>query len=275
MAAGNPPFNLTLMTADPAHAAAAQAAGVDRIGIDLEVRGKAARQVSRPSWIAGHTLDDMRAIGNVVAPERRFVRIHPFDQGGREELEQVLDMGARFVMLPMFTSAAQALDFVRAVGSRAVPVLLLETVPAADDLDALLAGNLEFEVHVGLNDLGISRGHASPFHVLLDPLLSSISRRVVASGRPLAVGRLARVSDASLPVPADLVCALTVSLGAGGSFISQYFARGIDAADGQGMAVHVGELRERLAYWSHATPAQLAAALEALAQAVARIPGPA
>ena len=275
MAADIHPFTLTLMTADPAHAAAAQAAGVDRIGIDLEVRGKAARQVSRPSWIAGHTLDDMRALCEAVAPERRFARIHPFDQGGRDELEQVLAVGTRFVMLPMFTSAAQALEFVRAVGSRAVPVLLLETVPAAQDLDALLASDLDFEVHVGLNDLGISRGHASPFHMLIDPLLSGISRRVAASGRRLAVGRVARPADTGLPVPADLVCALTVSLGATGSFLSQYFARGIDPASPQNMAFHVGGLRARLAHWSEASPQQLAAALDALAQAVARLPVPA
>jgi 2-keto-3-deoxy-L-rhamnonate aldolase RhmA len=260
------------MTADPSHAAAAQAAGVDRIGIDLEVHGKAARQVSRPSWIAGHTLDDMRALGAVVPAGKRFARIHPFELGGRDELEQVLALGARFVMLPMFSSAAEALEFVRAVDSRAVPVLLLETVPAVDDLDALLASDSEFEVHVGLNDLGISRGHASPFHVLLDPLLSGISRRVVASGRRLAVGRLARPADAGLPVPADLVCALTVSLGAGASFVSQYFARGIDPADPEAMAFHVDGLRRRLAYWSQASPGELSAALDALKQAVDRIP---
>jgi hypothetical protein len=266
-------FVLTLMTAEPAHAAAAQAAGVDRIGVDLEVRGKAQRQVSRPSWIAGHSLDELRAVAGAVESARLFARIHPFALGGREELEQVLALGARTVMLPMFTSAAQALEFVRAVDGRALPVLLLETVAAVQDLDALLASDRDFEIHVGLNDLGIGRGHASPFQVLVDPILHGISQRVLATSRRLAIGRLARAGDDSLPVPADLVCALTASLGATGSFLSQYFARGIDAADPQAMTVQVAALRRRLAHWLQATPRQVAEAVEALAEAVRRQPG--
>lgn len=264
-------FTLTLMTASPAQAAAAQAAGVDRIGIDLEVRGKAERQVSRPSWIAGHSLDDLRAVASCLRTAKLFARIHPFALGGREELEQVLSLGAQVVMLPMFTSAAQAIEFVRAVDGRAVPVLLVETVPAVDDLDALLRSDRDFEIHVGLNDLGIGRGHASPFDMLVDPILEQISRRVRASSRRLAVGRLARPNDLSLPVPADLVCALTAWLGAGGSFVSQYFAHGIDPADAQAVTLHIGVLRQRLAHWLRAEPAELAAAVDALREVVRRL----
>ncbi len=256
------------MTADPAYAAAAQAAGVDRVGVDFEVRGKAERQVSRPSWIAGHTLSDLAAIARVVERERLFARIHPFALGGRDELEQVLTVGASVVMLPMFTRAAQAIEFVRAVDSRAVPVLLLETESAANDLDALLRSELEFEIHLGLNDLGISRRHTSPFEMLLDPLLADISQRVAASGRRLCIGRLARMSDLSLPVPADLVCALTVALGGQGSFLSQYFAKGIDAADAGTLAVHVSGVREQAQFWAQVGAQELAAALADLTAAI-------
>jgi hypothetical protein len=267
-------FVLTLMTAQPPHAAAAHAAGVDRIGVDLEVRGKSERQVSRPSWIAGHSLDDLREVARVVPPDKLFARIHPFTLGGREELEAVLAAGARFVMLPMFTTASEALDFVRAIGGRATPVLLLETEGAALDLDALLRSELDFEIHVGLNDLGISRGHASPFEMLVDPLLETIAGRVRASGRPFAIGRLARPGDAGLPISADLICALTVSLGARGSFLSQYFSRGIDPADSTAMREAVQALRLRLEYWVRAAPHERSVAMSRLAQSVRALPRP-
>ena len=44
------PFRLTLWTADAALAARADAAGVDRIGVDLDRLGKAERQAG---WTAG------------------------------------------------------------------------------------------------------------------------------------------------------------------------------------------------------------------------------
>ena len=266
-----PDFVLTLMTADPRVAAAADAAGVNRVGIDLEVHGKVQRQVSRPSWITTHTLEALRPVVAAMKQAVPFARIHPFALGGRDELEQVLALGARVVMLPMFISAAQAHEFVRAVDGRAKPVLLLETMPAVEQLDEILRSDRYFEVHVGLNDLGIQRGHASPFSMMLDPLLPRIARQVRQSNRPLAVGRLARVDDTALPVPASLVCALTVGLGASGGFVSHYFLRGIDAADPQAMSLHVAQLRTQLANWAQAPPEKMQAAMQALRQAVERI----
>lgn len=266
-----PAFLLTVMTADPRYAAAADAAGIDRVGVDLEVKGKADRQLSRPSWIAGHSLDDLRRVAAALRRAALFVRIHPFDQGGRAELEQVIEAGAKAVMLPMFKRADEALDFVRAVDGRAVPVLLLETVGAAADLGALLRSPLDFEVHIGLNDLGISRGHRSPWGMLLDPLLPHIARQVVASGRRLAIGRLARPGDATLPVPADLICALTCSLGATGGFVSQYFPRGIDANDPAVLGAEIAQLRRRLAAWGAASAGEIERAMRELEAAVGRL----
>lgn len=263
------PFCLTLMTSDAAHAAAADAAGVNRIGVDLEVLGKIERQQSRPSWIAGHTCDDLRRIGGALRHAELFARIHPFALGGRDELEQVLEAGARVVMLPMFRSAAQALEFVQAVGPRARPVLLLETVEAANDLPALLRSSDEFEIHIGLNDLGISRGHSSPFAMLVDPLLAQIAGQVRASGRALAIGRLARPFHPGMPVEADLVVALTVILGAQGSFLSQYFLRDGHPEDAAWMSQAVATLRERIAYWAGESAAAQEGALARLREQVA------
>lgn len=258
------PFTLSLMTSDLGAAAAADAAGVDRIGIDLEIRGKEQRQRSRPSWMGGHSLVDLMAVGKVLQRAQLFVRVHPFALGGRDELDQAIDAGAQVVMLPMFHRAAQALEFVRYVGSRAKPVLLLETVSAADDLPALLTSDEDFEFHIGLNDLGISRGHVSPFAVLCDPLLEQLALRIRAANRTLAIGRVARPGQPDLPVAAESIVAHMVSLGATGSFLSQYFLKDGVPADAAWMASAVQSLRDTIAHWQDADPAEHAAALAAL-----------
>lgn len=264
-----PPFCLTLMTDNPAQAAAADAAGVDRIGVDLEIKGKVERQRSRPSWIAGHALDDLRKVAQALRQAALFTRIHPFALGGRDELEQVLDAGASVVMLPMFRSAAEALEFVHSVAGRAQPVLLLETMEAAQDLPALLRSQADFEIHIGLNDLGLSRGHRSPFAMLTDSLLSDIARQVLASGRRLAVGRLARPGQSALTINPDLILALTVKLGASASFLSQYFSKEGHPENAAWMTEAVAALRQRARHWQQQPATLLEQAMAQLREQVA------
>jgi hypothetical protein len=60
-------FVLTLWTSDPALAARADAAGIDRIGVDLERLGKAERQRGLGTWVSPHTLDDLARVGATAA----------------------------------------------------------------------------------------------------------------------------------------------------------------------------------------------------------------
>src|SRR5688572_17388105 len=56
-------FVLTLWTNDPAVARRADAAGVDRIGLDLETYGKAERQPKQlATWISPHREDQLPAL---------------------------------------------------------------------------------------------------------------------------------------------------------------------------------------------------------------------
>src|SRR5687767_11459014 len=52
-------FVLTLWTADPMVAHRAEIAGVDRIGVDLEILGKAERQAGLGTWISPHKEADL------------------------------------------------------------------------------------------------------------------------------------------------------------------------------------------------------------------------
>src|SRR5687767_15022322 len=66
-------FILTLWTNDPAVARRADAAGVDRIGLDLETYGKAERQPKTLStWISTHHENQLPALREVVRSGKLF-----------------------------------------------------------------------------------------------------------------------------------------------------------------------------------------------------------
>src|SRR6185436_12988331 len=58
---------LTLWTSDPQLAARADAAGVERIGVDLERLGKRDRQGGLGTWISEHTEADLATVGTALA----------------------------------------------------------------------------------------------------------------------------------------------------------------------------------------------------------------
>ncbi|MGD9946390.1 MAG: hypothetical protein AB7S98_24500 [Burkholderiaceae bacterium] len=154
-------FVLTLFTADPALAAAADAAGIDRIGVDLEAIGKQARQGHLNTWISDHHVEDLPRIAAVLRRASLFARCNPIHAESAAEIDALLGLGVRVLMLPYFRSAAEAERFIRLVDGRAHPVLLLETAAAAAEVDELCRIDGVREIHVGLNDMRLSLGWRS------------------------------------------------------------------------------------------------------------------
>src|SRR5437868_4887571 len=83
-------FVLTLWTGDPVLAREADAAGIDRIGVDLERAGKAERQQGRGTWISPHTERDLAALGPLLGRADLFARVNPVNSRTPRELEAVL-----------------------------------------------------------------------------------------------------------------------------------------------------------------------------------------
>ena len=250
---------LTLLTDDPALARRADAAGIDRVGLDLERIGKQARQDPDSCWISDHQLDSLPLVAAALTRAAPFARTNPIHEGSPSEIEALLAAGARVLMLPMFRTPAEVERFVTLVDGRALAVPLVETADAARDLAEILQVDGIDEIHVGLNDLHLDLGLRSHFELLISPLLDRVAEAVHRAGLPLGIGAVARVGDEGLPVPPRLVCAQLGRLGATRSLVARsLLGPDPDAID---LPVEIAAVREALARAAGAAP---------LAQAQAR-----
>jgi hypothetical protein len=249
---------LTLWTNDPELARRADAAGVDRIGVDLERTGKHARQAGRGTWISGHREEDLDAIGAVLEHAELFARCEPVDAGGAEQAARVASAGARVVMVPMFRTAAEVATVVEAApGARVIG--LAETPEAIAAVEDVLALPGVDELHVGLNDLSIALGLGNRFAVLTEPAVERLATTVRDAGARLGLGGLGRAGQTGLPVSADLIYARHAQLGSTSALVSRAFVAG--AGD---LATEVARARARLAWWRGQPPERLRQASRAL-----------
>jgi hypothetical protein len=259
-------FTLTLLTDDPALAVEADRAGVQRIGVDLETIGKAARQRGYDTRLSTHTWDDLNVVGAVVLRAGLFVRINPIHDGTDWEVEQALALRASVVMLPSFSTAREVERFVRSVQGRARVVILVEQAAAVARIREILSVRGVDEVMLGLNDLRLQFSVANHFEMLASPVVEMLANEVRGRGLPLSIGGVGRVGDDSVPVPVDLVLAQYPRLGATGAWLSRSFCRA--TADVE-FGPAVTELRTRLTEWSQVSPRTLARARAELAAAAA------
>jgi hypothetical protein len=261
-------FCLTLITNDAALAATADRAGVNRIGIDLEYLGKAARQPDPDARLSRHDWDDLSRISRCLHAADLFVRINPIHAGTGAEVETALELGAKVLMLPNFRSAGEAATFVRAVRGRARVSILVETAPAVVRIREILEVPGIDGVTIGLNDLHLQFGVANHFEVLASPLVDMLAAEVLRKGLPLAIGGVGRVGDTSMPVPTDLVHAQYPRLRATGAWLSRSFANTILSPDDFRPAVL--DLRHRLNEWATAPEEELECARTELSRRAAQ-----
>ena len=261
-------FILTLWTDDPILAERADQAGIDRIGLDLEIHGKLERQPrGLGTWISPHRADRLPQLREAIDRADLFCRVNPINPGSRDEIEEVLDYGVEVLMLPMFTTAEEVATFVDHVDGRARCVLLLENTTAADRVDEIVRVPGVDEVHVGLNDLTLSLGDPARnrFAVLADDLMERIADAVHAAGLRFGVGGVGRVHSEGQTIPGDLIHAQYPRLGASAALIARSFLR----PDSQPVDLpsEIRMLRQRLEWWRTRPSEELEDARRALALA--------
>lgn len=240
-------FILTAITRDPDVVRAADSAGVDRIGIDIERLGKAARQSHRAdARLSDHELDDLAVVASNITRADLFVRVNPLHSGTKAEVERALQLGARVLMLPFFVEPRDVSRFVEMVGGRATPVALVETASAAARIGEIVAVPGLAEVMVGLNDLHMDLRLANHFQVVVADLMGEIAARVRDAGLRFGFGGIARVDDQGLPVPPDLIYAQYPRLGATAAWLSRSFYRGLAVNE---IRPAVDAFRRRMTVW--------------------------
>lgn len=218
-------FTLTLLTDDPERARAADAAGIDRVGIDLETLGKSARQAGRQTRISNHRADSLLKIVPGLKASAPFVRCNPIHAGSRAEVEEVIGYGARVIMLPYFKTLRELEVFSEFVRGRALIVPLVETLEALSLVPSLRTRLGIEECHFGLNDLAIEMGLRDCWDVLEDERLHRAAGAAQEAGVAFGIGGIGRPGDETLPVPVTWIYESLLRLGASGAWIARSFFR--------------------------------------------------
>lgn len=216
-------FVLTLFTNDIELARRADAAGINRIGLDLEMLGKAERQQHLNTWISDHKEELLPALRQVLKKAKLFVRTNPPHPDLGEEIDRYIEAGVEVLMLPMFHAAEEAADFIGYIDGRAEVSLLIETAAAAVRIDNIVKLKGIDEIHIGLNDLHLDLGLKSHFELLHYQFMNTLSDIVHRAGIPFGFGGVGRVKDDRLPIPSDLIYAQYLRLKADRALVSRVF----------------------------------------------------
>jgi hypothetical protein len=150
-------------------------AGCRGVVVDLEVKGKHERQASYNTQINQHSLEDIislkaRGIGVIC-------RINAIDSGSADEIDRVIDAGADELLVPMVRTRQEIEQVFRQVDGRLAIGLMIETTEALD-LAPVVNDHDVRRVFVGLNDLHITQGKPTLFHVLADGTVDTIRQQI-------------------------------------------------------------------------------------------------
>ena len=225
-------LKLMFITNDSQTARIAQAAGVDRIFVDMEALGKAERQGGMDTVQSHHTAADAARLRPLLDRAELLVRVDPIHDGSQEQIEAVLRAGADVVMLPFFRTAGEVAAFTRIVGGRARTCLLVETPEAVERIDEILAVPGVDECHIGLNDLHLGYRLPFLFQLLADGTVERLCGKFRAAGKPYGFGGFGRPGTGQLPAERIMGGALPPGLLPGDPL--PHLLRPAAAADGGG-----------------------------------------
>lgn len=216
-------LKLMYITADPALARAIVTAGVDRVFVDLETRGKLERQGHLDTVISDHSFADARAVRAAVPDAELLVRINPPYSDTPTEVENAIAAGADLIMLPMFRSAAEVASVLDVADGRAGVIPLLETPQAIDELDAISRLEGIAELYVGLNDLHLALGCPFIFDPLADGYVDRVAQAARRCGLGFGFGGIARLDEGD--IPGAMILAEHCKLGSSSVILSRTFYR--------------------------------------------------
>ncbi len=209
------------ITNNPSVALIAEKAGVDRIWVDLETIGKEERQKGINSVKSHHNINDIKVISSRLVKSEMLVRINPWNENSKIEIENVINAGAQIIMLPMWKTSLEVKNFIEAVGGRTKTMLLLETREAEECLDDVLTIEGIDEIHIGLNDLHLSYGLTFMFELLTNGTVERIINKIKVKGIPYGFGGISHLGDGM--IPAEMIIMEHYRLGSTRAILSRGF----------------------------------------------------
>ena len=192
-------LKLMYITNQPAVAMIAEAAGVDRIFVDLEVFDKEKRQGGMNTVQSHHTLEDVAQMAQFLTKSQLLVRCNHIYEGSAEEIDAIIGNGADIIMLPYFKTVNEVARFIELVDGRVRTCLLVETAEAVEKLDAILELEGIDEIHIGLNDLHLAYGMKFMFELLANGTVERLANKIKAKEIPFGFGGIARLGGGVLP----------------------------------------------------------------------------
>lgn len=220
-------LKLMYITNRPEIAQIAEAAGVDRIFVDLEYIGKADRQGGMDTVQSHHTIDDVKKISEAIVTAELLVRVNPIHNAtteyvsSEEEIDTAIANGANIIMLPFFKTVTEVKRFLAAVAGRAKTMLLLETPEAVEIIDKILELDGIDYIHVGLNDLSLGYGMKFMFELLTDGTVERLCNKFREKGISYGFGGIASLGCGA--VPAEMIIKEHYRLGSTCAILSRSF----------------------------------------------------
>jgi HpcH/HpaI aldolase/citrate lyase family len=258
--------DLFLFTVDPGWGRDVVAAGAAGLVVDWERRGKSRRQRGEGTQINADTADDLSRM-RAATGGRLLCRVNAFGPWTAREVADAADRGADEVLLPMVRTPEEVDRTLDLVAGRCGLGILVET-QAAVDRAAELSDRPLSRVYVGLNDLRIDRRSTELFRPLVDGTVDGVRAGV---HRPFGVGGLT-LPEGGFPVPAELLAAELVRLGADFTFLRRSFTADMAGRD---PFVEVPRLLAVLDALGRAAPAEVARRrAEFVAAVEAEVPAP-
>ena len=220
-------LKLMYITNRPEIAQIVENAGVERIFIDMEYIGKAVRQGGMDTVQCHHTIEDIRAVRQVLTKAQIMTRCNPIHGAtpeycsSQEEIDAAIEAGADILMLPYFKTAKEVQEFVCLVDGRAKTLPLVETPEAVACIDEILEIDGIDEIFVGLNDLSLGYGMKFMFQLLIDGTVERLCEKFKAKGIPYGFGGIAALGKGMLP--SERVIAEHYRLGSTCAILSRSF----------------------------------------------------
>lgn len=236
-ARSSPHLDLVLFETAPQAAAAALAAGVDGLIVDLEKAGKQRRQEGADTEINEHHAADLD-LARQLGARLRFCRIEGPGLWRPSEVEEVIARGATHLWLPMVREAAEVTALLEQVAGRVAVGVLIETEAALGRLGTLAELPL-CGAFVGLNDLAIERRARNLFAPLVDGTVERVAEAF--AGRMLGFAGVTVVAGGA-PLPARLLLAEMARLKASFGFLRRSFRRDVVGRDLQPEVARIREL---------------------------------